>query len=502
MIRSRPRHSSEGDVGESSLQEFLDVGQTVKENYLISGALPNDNVCRENPQRPACLTDSCSGHQRKTVNNQRKPLPRPPDLILRPVADSAQLSLFSPSPNIRAFRKEVDTRFLTALEQQVLQSIQRLSEPPTSPANILVQLGVDAFWMSRRDAGMLERIDALTENLNKGAKETLLKDLDPLLKPPYRYPLKQVLLHGAQVIWRKPEADRAGDNESLIDLYSDIDDSDSQIDESREDLMPAPLRIRRPGQGGFYGPHRPHRLSRLSELSEPNAPIGPGKPRAQLEEVQEDDDGSKQPGSVSRARACLLKSQGEVLDQSNVINEAQPSQNSPQKLFLAASSAQVESKQPGSVRNARENLFTNPREAPKPPVSLVRPYPRESSVKLPKQPGSVSRARIAAQNALSQGDTKISNNQATKVHEPFLDAPKQSGSVRRARENLNHKPKDDQAFPERLSSLPLPPIEERRRNCKFILHATTAHPHKALSSRLDFISSQRQSKNYMLIRSQ
>ena len=509
-VVSHQRYVDEEREG-SSPQDFLDLGTPAEnqqpvssgnqpdDQLLISGAIQNDDYCKDNPQRPPCTTGSCASQTEafivKGTNDYRnKPLPLRPDQLSDLDPNKERVSQFNISADIKDFEKEVDTRFLDTVEQQVLQSLGQLSRSRTSRPQALVQLGeLDTFWMSSADADILEKIQKLTEVRSIKYKERLVKDLDEHLSDDLKYPLQQVLFHGVHIKCRKPAALNLTADESPGD-QSEASFQIIQEYEDLDDLRPSPLRIRKYRSGNGNESFQPHHLSRLTELSEPEASFnypGPRRPlagppdRAQI----------KQPGSVGRARAGLvalpngssetygtprlqqnapvplsaetspkepaeagggsagllksssaaqlgLRTRGQIAHQntapipsrSSLLSEhkrpgnvgraraavaapliyfpreeAQPllesSLRSEQSSGSLVSLNGRDVKKQGSVRNARADMFMNPREAPKPPVKKVKPRvsrdPIERTMSLTQldeetRPGHVSRARVAA----------------------------------------------------------------------------------------------------------
>lgn len=499
-LRSKQEASADGPQSKQELSQKQPSTQTRANSHAL---VKHGSNRKDSTQYWQHIKSSRSAGDLPTVNAMFKPLPRPPDSILRPARQS---SYFNLSPNVSTFGDAVDTNFLSSLEQQVLQSVQLLSEPPMTEANVLVQLGVDAFWMSSRDAGMLERIHNLTEHLTPSAKATLLKDLNLLLKAPYKYPLQQVLRHGVQIV-EKRQLTNGGDIASLIDMYSDID-------MSTQHLLPAPLRVRKEGQGNIgFGTQRS-----VEDLPSTPRAEDVNEPQVAQKEGLKANLNIKQPGSVSRARAGMDSTQHETMSRNassgNLVAR-------PVERFYANkhSVEETEVKQPGSVRNARNRIYEKPRPAPKPPVSIARPIRQaeakptapdvapgsvarariaaenaqsletttkaedapSASADRPKQLGSVARARIAAQNALLVDSSKTSIASTSDVRQTnivpvsSLSTLKQGSAENAAREKAVSQEGVEVGLPERFSSLPLLTIEERRQNCKAKGSASTVY---------------------------
>ena len=386
------------EAGESSPQGFLEADQNQEDDHLMSGALPDNDLCRKNPDRPPCSTDSCASKPREF---HRKPLP----------PRSAPITIPERSPDRSSFAVLVDTHFLSPTSQEVLQQLRQLSEVPKERTpSVLVQLGEDEFWMNSKDADILAKLKQLTTVLSIKEKKQLFNDLVHLLRPEGRYPLRQVLFEDVTITSNgfARVSEVVGDDD-LIDLSKALQDCDEKIEDPNV-MRPAPLQIRRLGQGAF---HEPHILSPLPELKEPQTPAVlsgtkslPALPPSAYRAM------SRRPGSVRTARAAL--SSPRAASEAQVQKSIEIS--SPSLLL-----EQTGSEHSGDIHRPRD-LFINPREVPRPPTKRIRDQS-------PRWSESFRRAHavLNSPSHLSRHSSIVSidfHTAPTRIH-----APKQSGSV-------------------------------------------------------------------------
>ena len=461
------------EPAESSSQAFLDARPWGHDGYLMCGAIPNDDICENNQQRPPCLTSSCSIRPlQKDDSKWQKPLPALPGLDTPTDSSKRPTSFLNVRPVIEAFTREVDNRFLSPTAELVLRHLKRLSQTPPTSTRVLVQLGTDSIWMTAEDADTLYQLRQITQNLTLEDKTRLLEDLAKVIEPRVKYPLQQVMFHGVQMKSTETPAIRPNpDRQSLLEV---ILDEGENAEEVRRALRPTPLIIRKAGP---VTSHEPHILSPLTELTEPT-PRGLIKPDEKIRLLRLRDRQTDQEGSCQEAvefdglssEICEVKSPGSVRS-GRLAAEAKREATGETNVVPDALVAPERDQHTRFTLGRHHSFFTHPRKAPHPPTGHAKPAPLQTGRRSPKLPGSVARGHAAAMLTLSARGSPRSPNPSV-----ISSTSSKPGSVRQARERLKDGLKGSvRAALNELESgqrrLPAPPAE-------------LAGPHPARSSSL------------------
>ncbi|KAF2486075.1 hypothetical protein BDY17DRAFT_70596 [Neohortaea acidophila] len=193
-----------------------------------------------------------------------------------------------------------ERRMLSMLESRLIQQLRCLATTPTDRYDELVLLGRNAVWMSEDDVRILQDIAALTMHLTREQKVTVLSDLHALLEPEYRYALRQVVMHGVQIV--RLGLDDVHTEEAGSPMGVDHDEAELVPDamqyEALDDLYPKPLRIRRSPPSREENPEHEVDDPEPTNSSQQSIHIHPIPRRGE----------SQRKGSVSRARAALMDS--------------------------------------------------------------------------------------------------------------------------------------------------------------------------------------------------
>ena len=469
------------DLGGTSPQASLEQIPEVCDQWLMSGALPNDDICQDIPQRSPCLTSSCSTRAPERITIKRKPVPQ----LLKPTAGrnstNKRASIDDVRSAIEAFTRETDTSFLSPTAKQVLRHLRGLSETPPSSVRVLVQLdGKGPIWMNAKDADTLCQLRQITQRLPLDEKISLLKDLGNLIDPRAKYPLRQVMFHGVQV---KPgeiqNVTKKEDRRSWFDVSAVLEEGES-IKDAQEALRPTPLRIQSKESNV---PHRPNVLSAITERTEPIpdsqfeggsklqdstdavSPTQPGPVEkslpalptcstihhdttSQRSDIQSVFDLGTDPdvsdartlGSVHDGRRLAVEAQRmairPTISSSRIMRSESPSAEREDSFINPRAAPRPPARPAAAVLTSieREDSFTNPRLAPKPPAKPETAVSTTEVRRPLKAPGSVARARAAAIAALGVSSEQDSSPRTSSGTSSASD--KRPGSIRKAREAL------------------------------------------------------------------
>ena len=430
---------------------------------LMSGALNNDDLCMNNPQRPSCSTGSCNaGQTKKDIDMRNKPLPKLPSIGMSPLNEE-EAAFLDVRPAIAAFTREIDTRFLSPTAELVLRQLKLLSQKSRTSVRVQVQLGAETIWMDARDADTLYQLRQITRHLSIEEKRRLLDDLSNVVEPRKQYPLEQVMFHGVQV--NSTVVDKPDPKENRLsewDLSAVLHDGETEED-AKKVLKPPPLIVRKVTP---HTSHQGHILSPLAELNEPTprgrptrddpaafeleavalgkrasieradfassdalAPYGPRSNQKAVEEPTIRSSGSfpergdeKRPGNVRIGRlAAEIRTR--AAQKTLPVDLPAPSNTSNTSIAIAKSRRALVS---------QSSLFTNPRKAPVPITSITKVNSLPTARIPTQQPGNVARGQAAATAALHGEKRPDSPRPSVSSFNP----DKKVGSVRNARERL------------------------------------------------------------------
>ena len=404
------QHDDEATTGVST-QASQDEHGGREHDYPTFGASHNHSLSRGRPS-PTAEPSTAAG----ASSIEQRPSHRPNSIIIP-----------EPPKDRTSWVDFIDTRFLSPRKQLFLSELRQLSGSPTAPTSVLVQLGDDKFWMNSKDADILLRLKEKADKLSPREKREMARSLAPLPRLQDRYPLRQVLHSTVEIVSEGfKRISEVGYNDSTSYFPTTLQDHGCD-GRAPEVLRAAPLRVHSLGQGHFQ---EAKVLSPLPEVSEPRTPaVQPrGRPSPALP-ASTGQDAPKGAGSVSKARAGLRPPEHPLkfLESSVTDSKVERARKiSSPRSFIDL----IEALRTDDNSKADDDSFVNPRSAPTPPVKPSRPV----MVEAPKQPGSVRRARTAlasteALNQLTSKSSSLISGDSSESFQPTILAKPSFGNI-------------------------------------------------------------------------
>ena len=325
----------------------------------MSGGLPNDENCQDNPQSPSSTTGSCNRPIARDFAFADKPLPPPPGSPRSSLRAKKSVQPLDARRAREAFvRREIDTSSLSLATRKVLDHFNRLSRDTSESERVLVELEAEPFEVPVNDVKTLLELRRETAKLPLDRRRRLLKELTSVIDG---------------------ELEKSG----RTGLGGETGEP------AEEALIPAPLNV-----GRNYAQTSVRRTRSLSPLAEHSeGPTGLHTKRSPTLPSRQ-----KHFGSVRNARLAAeahLAAAG-----------SRPAlRHGPLKSSVSTNS--LRSPRPrvwrsGLASSPSDEAFINPRRAPSPPYKVVNLGPRaEKFHQTGAQPGNVATPRAAAAEALN-----------------------------------------------------------------------------------------------------